>query len=261
MKNNRIRYLTVIIILVIGIILIRNNVTATKETTKNTGDISVMSLEISSELVQKTFSKLTLLDQTLVDDKHEDIYFVGYEDKKEISNDEKIFIVLENLYSSGSFEITSEENIDYVTFPLSVIKERFAYLFQEEDFDIKTFNYDVAEECGITELNYTDEDVQVKINKCERDKVNKYKIENATKKGDYLYLDIKAYEATKMVDKNGKNIVRITNFNEKKVLEDVEEDEFMSDEEKYFRELAINAFRFTFLLKGDDYYLINIKRG
>lgn len=260
MKNSKIRYIAVIALLIIGIILIRSNVTATKETTKNTGDISVMSLEVNSDLVQKVVSKLTLLDQSVVDDRHKEIYFVGYEDKKELTDEERLFIVLEDLYSTNQASVTKEENIEYLTLSLESLKERFAYLFQIEDIDIKNIDYNVAELCGITELSYSDENVQLKINKCEPDKGIEYKIENATKKGDYLYLDLKAFAATKKIDKVGNTNIKITNFDDKKSLKIVNEMDFESHIDDYFKELDIDTFRFTFLLKGDDYYLENIKR-
>ncbi len=261
MKSKRkFRVLVVALISIAIFILIRLNVTATKEFDKNEKN-AILALEVNSEIVSEVLSKLSLLDDKIGSDVYKNLYFKFGGEEKTLSIEDKMYIVFESLYKKGTLEeeILEDGEILYKTTP-DVLKDEAASLFKDEDFDFLEANFVPSKNCGIVDYLYTGQQFEFKINNCDRtNDITKSKVVKAVKDGNLIELRIKAFRA--FIDKKDKNKYEIRNFNADNVLNRVTLDEFKNKDEELFQNPLIEEYVFSFELRGDEYYLTKIKRN
>lgn len=258
MRNKTIKILISIICMILLVILVRQNVKVTKEPS-NIKNSTEMQLEVKSELVQKVYSKLSLLENSSFnDDVYDSLYFNIEDGEKRLSLDEKLYIVFQELYRQGNMSVDEKGNdTKILSIKKSLVNSTFTTLFRESIL-LDRVNYKVSENCGITDYSIKEDSIDLELSECSNDKIKKSKLLSASKKGDYIDLKIKAFLASPVKTKKDSKTFNVKNYGEKKILLKVSNDDLNSDD--IFDTKGIFTYTFSFVLKGDEYYLDTIKR-
>lgn len=260
MKNNKfIRHILVLVALITLALLIKTNVTFQKE---NPNDKNSQNLEISSELVQNLYSKLTLLNDSIESDNYKNIYFKMLANEKELSNEEKLYIVIENMYQNDRFDFQeTKNNSKKVVIKEEEIIEEVNNLFKGSDFDPKNINFLPSLDCGIVEYLYTGEEFSFTFSECDKSKeFTKSELKSAHKDGNFVVLRLKSYRALyrKKDKKNKVDSYIIKNHNGEEELMNIPKNDLYNRLSAIMEDDRIDEYDFYFELKGDDYYLSKI---
>lgn len=261
MHSRKIKILLTIVLLIFVVAVIRGNITIKKEPAGVIVDNNSMQLEVNSETVKSAYNKLRLLDIGSFDDEvYDNMYFNMEEDTKELSADEKLFLVFEYLYGEEAFEKeeSTEENTEVLKVELSVVKDKYESMFKEELIP-EEIKYKTSSKRGIIGLTLEDNKYILKFRKGETSRKKRARIISAVKTGDYINLKIKAFYATKTSSFEGSELIyKIKNFGENKII--IKEPESRLDGKEIFENKNIYNYTFSFELSGEDYYLRTIKR-
>ncbi len=258
MKTNaNIKVLSIMGIIVVIGVLIRMNVTATKEEPSGGQNLN---LEISSEIVQTLYNKLTILEDDLKSDNYKYPYFrMNGENSKDLTPEEKFYIAVENMYHEGRFDIKKSANgIEKVRVSEEEMVDEVKELFKDEEFNPRNLNYLTALKCGLVNYLYTGSEYEFTINACKDEyEVAKNKLVGAIKEGNYVKLKIKSFLAVKSFSKNKKEILGyvLKNYNGDEIAV-VSSEELDADE--IYDKYDFDSYIFSFELIGDDYRLMNI---
>ncbi|HBA37381.1 MAG TPA: hypothetical protein DCY94_01530 [Firmicutes bacterium] len=261
MHSRKIKILLTIVLLIFVVAVIRGNITIKKEPAGVIVDNNSMQLEVNSETVKSAYNKLRLLDIGSFDDEvYDNMDFNMEEDTKELSADEKLFLVFEYLYGEEAFEKeeSTEENTEVLKVELSVVKDKYESMFKEELIP-EEIKYKTSSKRGIIGLTLEDNKYILKFRKGETSRKKRARIISAVKTGDYINLKIKAFYATKTSSFEGSELIyKIKNFGENKII--IKEPESRLDGKEIFENKNIYNNTFSFELSGEDYYLRTIKR-
>lgn len=261
MKNNKlVRPIAILIVIIVLAFLIKSNVTFQKE---NPNDKNNQNLEISSELVQNLYSKLTLLDDSIGSDIYKNAYFKMTSNEKVLSDEEKLYITLENMYQNDRFELQEIENDQKkIVIDQKEIIDEVNSLFKGSDFDPKNINFLPSPSCGIVEYLYTGKEFSFTFSECDKAKeFTKTELKSAHKDGNFIVLRLKSYRAIyrKKDKKNKADYYIIKNHNEEEELMNIPKNELYNQFSTIIEDDRIDEYDFYFELKGDDYYLSKIK--
>lgn len=252
MRDSRIFRLGIVLVLAISIVvLIKCNVTATKEEANDSNEsIALLNLEVNSELVQNIYSSLILLKNRALDDETYRYSYFNLKDKNTLSNEEKMYIAFESLYLKDKFLKEVVDDIENLKISEADLKEEINHLFHD-DFSLIDVNYKSSLNCGIVDYLYTGTDYELKFKKCdEKHKgIDDARLESAVKDGNFVRLTVKSYYAVK----NSKRY-DFKNF--------ISDDTFLTLNEldsNIIDNKEVSKYVFSFELKGDDYYLSNIQ--
>lgn len=262
--NKKIKLTLIILVFLAIAIAVGCNVTATKENSNKNG--SVISLELNSELVQSVMSKLDLLNNSaLYDDTYKYLYFNIEDNQKELENDEKLYLIFEDLYKKEMF---SKENLDggleLLKIGADTVKDEMHELFNEKDIRLYEIDYKPSSNCGIVDFLYTGDAYELKYRNCSRNSdVHKYKLEEARKDGDFIKLYIKSFYAytDKKDFKANEKVFVVKNYNEDNSLGKVSFDDLANKTDDIFEKYDIRSYVFSFGLKDDEYYLVSIGKA
>lgn len=261
MFSKKIKILVTIILVMVVVVAVRRNVTITKEPDGVTVDNRSMQLEVNSEAVKVVFNKLTLLNVGLFDDEvYDNMYFNMEEDTKELSSDEKLFLVFETLYGEHAYlkEEVPKEKAEILKVDLGIVKDRYESIFMEE-FKPEEIDYRVARKRGIVSMSLQDQEYVLKFKRQDSTRIKKAKIEKAEKAGDFINLKVKAFYATKISSYEGSELIyKIKNYGENKIIAKVPKNKL--DDDEVFKNDSIYSYVFSFELRGEEYYLNSIKR-
>ncbi|MCI8497986.1 MAG: hypothetical protein HFG33_01100 [Bacilli bacterium] len=257
MNKRRFKILITTCILFIGILIMRKNITATKEIdNKPSNSGSMLALEMNSDVVKDVFSKLTLLEDKIKSEKYRDLYFKFDGEEKSFSIEEKLYILFENIYER-SLDSNDDEIVSLEISQEELINEA-KVMFNDEAFDAVAANFSTSLDCGIVEYLYTGQKYELKVKRCEEsDVISKTRLEKAIKKGNFIDLTVRAYRI--IPSKKGKTF-EVKNFNDDEILDKDTLDNIEAKEKTIFDEYDIQSYIFSFELKGDDYYLSSIKK-
>ena len=240
--KREIKIILIIVCIFFIFLLIKFNVTATKEKISYTEKgQTIMNLDIRSKLVKDIYNSLNmdLINNTCVDCLTNEHYnFIYYKDQKILSDDEKLYIVFNELYKQEKF--TYKQSVESKTLK-KIIIDKFAVNEELKNKfnvnDTKNFNNNFVQSnsCGIKSYTYTKESYELEINPC-KDTYNyvQTKVVKAIKKDNHIFLYINKYD---VINKESTDIQKY--------------DETNKNVEKY---------KFNFKLDGDKYYLKNIKK-
>lgn len=263
MKNKKIKILLVVVLLLVLVILIKQNVSAKKEPETTLND-STLNLEINSDLVQGVYSKLSLLAQDgICDNNYGDLYFDFKEDKKEITNEDELYIALDSLYKNGVLNV--EEDKDgrsvYKVEKETVVREIDA-LFKDSSFEPTSATISPSLDCGIIGYLYTGSSYELNIVPCDAEKTFfKAKLVSASKEENYIKLDVKAFKAlADEVNAEEGNLYAIKNFDSDEILTQMTYSDLEDNVDNVFTSYEIDVYTFMFELKGDDYFLVGISK-
>lgn len=257
MKDSRILKLIIVLIstfLILGII--KQNVTATKEIpVDNKQSSGALNLEINSQLVQNAYATLILLKDRNIDDEIYRYSYFNITDKNELTQEEKLYVAFENIYKNGGFEKETSDEVEILKVSEEIVKNEIFRIFKDDSFAPVDINYKSSMNCGIIDFLYTGNSYELKYKKC--DEKNKgfdvSKLVSAVKDGNFIKLTVKSVYAIKH---NKKDEYMVKNYNTKESLAEVSLDEI---NEELLDEVDAKSYIFSFELKGDDYYLVNVK--
>lgn len=262
---DRIIKLVIIVAVFLGIVVvIRNNVTATKEKVLNKG--TIIALELNSELVNKVESKLTLLKESVFyDDTYKYLYFDIGDKEKKLSLDEKLYIVFEELYREDKVQKEHRKSgVEFLEISSVDVKEKMEELFGiTDEVKLDEIEYKTSSTCGIVKYLYTDDKYELTYKACERDKeVHKYELEEALKDGDIVKLKLKSFYAktTRNHFNRDDKIFSVRNFGKPDVVVKTSISNIDEMPNEIFDNYDISSYAFSFELKGEDYYLSSIER-
>lgn len=256
MKSKRIYKLLIFVIIAVTlIVVVRQNVTLTKEPRQQ--DTKAVALEIKSDMIQNVYSKLTLLKDSFSDEGHRDIYF-DFDKEKILSSEDKLYIAFDSLYKKDSFQKEKlSESKEKLTIDKDTVKNEIKELFKEENFDLNEITFTPSKSCGIVEYNTQNEQYELIYNQCEDTPVKKVKIENAYKEGNFINLKIKSFYIQS--DKEQKDNFLIKDFKNDSIIVKMTKEELNNNIEQLFENMK-DTYTFSFELKGDEYYLYRITR-
>lgn len=261
MKNNKIMKLCLILMTsFVLIVLVKQNVTAKKEDPKEPQESSsIMNLEINSELVNNAYNSLILLNDRIIDDEfYRHSYFNINEEKDNLSNEEKLYSAFESLYRKDKFIKETEDDIEILKINTDQVKEEILNLFKDESFDTLNVNYKPSINCGIVDYLYTGNTYELKFKKCTDKKViDRSKLENAVKDGNYIKLTLKSFYATQTEKDN----YTIKNYGDDREIQSVTLKDIDEHLDEIINNNQINKYTFSFELKGDKYYLVKIEKN
>ncbi len=223
-------------------LLAKCNITATKEPTlNNQKDKSITNLDIKSKLVDDVYKSLNmnLINNTCNNCLTNTHYsFMYYTDNKKLSDDEKLYIVFNELYKNEKYSYKQSEesrNENKIIIDKYAVSEELKNKFNINDMSEFDNTFVQSNSCGIKSYTYTKDAYELEINPC-KDTYDYVlsKVVKAEKKGNHIYLyinkyDVKAKENDKILDYDDKN-------------ENIEK------------------YKFDFKLDGDKYYLNMIKK-
>ncbi len=261
MKHNRLLKLGLVLVSsLLIVILIKQNVTTTKEKPSDPGEsISSMALEKNSALVKKVFDSLILLSNRNIDDEFYRFAYFNVKDKNELSQEEKLYIAFESLYKNDDLNKENiEGDMEILRTSSDRVKEEIVKLFKDDSFDPVNVNYKSSSSCGIVDYLYTGTDYELKFKRCDKSTMglNVSKLESAVKDGNYIRLTIKSMYAVPESTDSNQYIVK--NYNNEEILATVNFADFNED---LLDQVDVKSYVFSFELKGDDYYLVNIKEA
>lgn len=250
------KIITMVLLAVSLLLLIKSNITLSYEPRSSEPD-SGLSLEINSDLVRSLYSKLTLIEDSLMSDKYKYAYFKMSSKEKNLTEEEKLYATIENLYSEDAFNIKEKDGVEKTVVKSEFLIDEAKKLFKDTDIEPKNMNFAISS-CGIVSYLYTKETFELGFKKCNQNDKSITKLISAKKQGNYVILHIKSFYASyekKKKEKIGKYMVY--NYNRKDLVEKIEEDE----EEKLehlIEDARIDVYDFYFELQGEDYNLSKI---
>lgn len=252
--------MTIIVVVIVTMaILIKSNVTFSKEIPGEDG--SSKSLEITSELVKDIYSSLTLLDDSLSSDIYRYAYFKMDSTEKELSPEEKLYITIENMYSENEFELTDTEEGKKTKVKADLIVDEANKIFKGEKMEPKNINFSPSLNCGIVGYLFTGTEYEFTFKECKQSDYSKVELESARKEGNYVILQLKSYYAT--YQKKGKKETEghyiIKNYNSNDEIVKIKESEFDNRKGSITEDYPIDSYELYFELRGDDYVLSKIK--
>ncbi len=268
MKKNKTLKLALFITFIVFLgILIKLNVTAKKEPTLNNHNesTSTLNLELGSDLIKNVFSKLTLLaSDSLYDEEYKYLYFTN-ESEKRLILDEKLFIVFNNLYKNQRFEIEKlDDNTEKLIVKEEIVKQEFNDFFKEQNINLNDIEFRVSKNFGIVDYKYENKKFELKYIKFNKNKViDKIYLNSAYKEGNFIKLSLSGFHAEANKDEytDEDKVFTIKNFGEKKALMSRISKKYIEEnEQEIIDSNNINQYVFSFELKGDDYFLDNIKK-
>lgn len=264
MKQNRLlKTLVCLSVILTLILLIKANVTFSKEPLgkQNT---TVKILEKNSELVQKLYTKLTLLEDTLQNPNYKYAYYTMKDKEKELSPEEKFYITIENMYQNGIFDLEKvDDNLEKVTISTDQIIDETKKMFKDNNIDAKKINFQPSSECGIVGYLFTGKDYELTFKKCTKSQeIRKTELKSAKKDGNYVILRLKAFYATyqKKTKKEKEDYYIIRNYNSEKKIAQIEANSIFEKIDLITETYPIDDYDFYFELRGEDYYLTKIAR-
>ena len=262
MNKKAIRFLAALIIVIVLIILVKNNVKMTKEEpVKAKESARITSLNVGSDLVEKLYDSLNLKlinnhckneDKCLVNEAYNFMYFTK-EKEKILSDDEKMYLVINKLYYENKMENVSQEDKTSYFVEKDILNNEITSLFGETDFE--TFNYTLKTDanCGIIEYTYSKEKHEINTNKCVSSQERGLsKIEEAYKKEDNIYIRVKVFKYVE-----NENIITIKTIDNEEI-DNYEMVESSKDISEYFEDNRVDKYDFEFKLKNGNYYLQKI---
>ena len=246
------------LIIICVAILIKFNVTATKEPKESNSKDNTTVLDVKSKLVKDIYKSLNMdlvnntcsnYDKCLINENYLNLY---YNDEKKLNDDEMLYFVLNKIYEEGKYssmlessqesnqESSQESNTESsgtskIVIDKFIVSEELKNMFNKDykDFDNKLVQ---SNSCGIKEYTFTGESYELVIEKCKsnKDSYSLTKVSKAFKKDNHITLIINRYSV------NEKDFNEIEKYNE---------------ENK-----QIEKYNFDFKLYGDKYYLNRINK-
>ena len=223
-------------------LLVKCNVTLTKEPISNDkSNNEIMNLDIKSKLIEDLYNSLNmdLINNTCKDCLSNDHYnFLYYENNKVLSDDEKLYIVFNELYKKEKYTYKqSEESNDSkrIVIDKFAVSEELKNKFNINNMDDFDNNFTQSNSCGIKSYTYTKDAYELEINPC-KDTYDYVlnRVVKAVKNGNHIYLHINMYSVKASKDDK---IIEYDKNNG-----------------------SIENFIFNFKLDGDKYYLENVKK-
>ncbi len=265
-KNIFMRMAMILVVAMAIVILVRANVTFSKEPTINKdGNVVDKILEVNSELVKNIYAKLTLLDDVLTSDNYKYAYFKMKENEREktLSDEEKLYAVVENLYESGKLEIEEENGKEVTTVKADRLIDEANEMFKGDNLDVKNIYFVPSLKCGITDVLFTGDEYKFTFERCnEYRDISQNNIVSARKGGNYVVLRIKSfyakYEKKNKKDKLGYYVIK--NYNSDEEIVKLPEKEVAERIPAIAETYAIDDYDFYFELRGDNYYLDKISK-
>ena len=262
MNKKAIKILAALILIIVLIILVKDNVKMTKEEPIKTKESSrITSLNVGSDLVEKLYDSLNMKlvnnncrkeDKCLVNEAYSFMYFTK-EKEKVLSDDEKIYLAINQLYKEDKLENISQEDKTSYLIDKGVLDNEITTLFGETDFN--TFNYTLKTDanCGVIEYTYLKDKHEINTNVCTSSyEKGLSKIEEAYKKEDKIYISVKVF---KYIESD--NIITIKTVDNEEI-DSYEMSESSKDIAEYFEDDRIEEYDFEFELKNGNYYLQRI---
>ncbi len=264
MKNKFIKMSMLILLLVVIVILVRRNVTTRKETNVQEESNKAIALDINSELVQDLYKKLILFDDAFDDENYKYLYFTFEDEKKNLSADEKLYIVFNSLYRGEKFQVEEiDENDKKLNISKNDVNLEYENLFKETINETNVY-YKTSKDCGIVGYVSNDDEYELTLRKCKDNEeiIDKVMLVSASKNGNFINLKTKAFQGIYNKRYSKKNVFKydIKNYNSDKSLKLVEKDEIIDSFSDIFTINEVNSYVFSFELKGDNYYLSSIRR-
>ena len=189
------------------------------------------------------------------------LFFENYEKSKNLSDTEKLYFVFNSLYKQDLLEKKEDKDSGTVFFKVTVdtVKEELTKLFGDTNFDTFEHDYKISQTCGITDYTYTGAEYELKYEPCStKHEFAKSRQINSYKKDNYIYIVTEAFFVTadtKVDIDPEKEVLKVQNFNNDKLLEKTSLSRLNDDTEEIFDAHSIDKFTFRFELKGDNYYL------
>ncbi len=265
MEKNRFLKFTMVLIVVIGLtLLIKANVTLSKEPSSDEfGGKSNLALETNSDLVKNIYSKLTLLDDSLLSDNYKYAYFKMKENEKELSSEEKLYITIENLYSLGKFDLETDGDTETTKVNADYVIDEANTLFKGDNLDAKNITFVPSTKCGVTDYLYTGTEYQFTFTKCdEHQDITRTELQSARKDGNYIVLRVKSFYATYQAasKKEKEDHYVVANYNSEKDIIKISPDEIEERLPLITETYDVDEYEFYFELRGEDYYLSKIAK-
>lgn len=250
------------ILIVAVLLLLKSNVTFSYEPKIGDDNLKNRALEINSDLVQSLYSKLTILDDSLLTSNYKYAYFKMSSPEKELSAEEKLYITIENMYTTNILELKREDDIYKTRIKAEEVLDQAKRLFKDEGINPNTLNFEPSSNCGIVSYLYTGEHYELSFKKCDtKEEVNKTELVSAKKEDNYVILRLKSLYATykEKTKKEKEGHYLLKNYNSEDVINTVDENKIDEELEKTIKSDSVDEYDFYFELRGEDYYLSKIR--
>lgn len=263
MKKKLIKGIGTIIIIIITLVLIKNNVKLTKAEIPESieSKSQVTTLNKKSDLVKKLYDKLNIdlinneCVTCLTNESYNFMYYNFEGEEFSYSDNQKIYLTINYLYNNKLINNTSLEDKTNYLIEKKTMDDGIVRLFGSRKLDNFDYSFNPDGQCGITEYTYTKENIEINTNICNQSVYKaKSKVVSAFKDGNYVKMQVNAYKYY-LSDEN----VNIRNFNDEPITT-ITKEEFETSFEKYLDVSEVDKYEFIFKLIGDDYYLQKITR-
>lgn len=258
MKSNKIfKIFTMSAVVITLLFLVQSNVTFSHEP-RIEGATTDLNLEINSDLVQTLYSKLTLLEDSILSDKYKYAYFKMNTDEKELSPEEKLYVAIENMYSNDRFDLMKDDEIEKTTVESATLIDEAANIFKDSELNPKNMNIAVSSNCGIVSYLYTGETFELGFKKCDpKEEKSITKLSSARKQENYIVLRLKSFYANYKKSKKNSTYVAY-NYNSEDMIEEFADKDIDEKLNALLDDDRIDEYDFYFELHGDDYNLTKI---
>lgn len=262
MNKKAIKILAALILVIVLIVLVKNNVKMTKEEPVKAKESSrITSLNVGSDLVEKLYDSLNLKlinnncekeDNCLVNEAYNYMYFTE-EKEKVLSDDEKMYLAINKLFKENKLQNISQEDKTSYFIDKDVLNNEITTLFGDTDFAAFNYTLKTNADCGIIEYTYLKDKHEINTNICvTSNEKGLSKIEEAYKKEDNIYISVKVF---KYVEND--NIITIKTIDNEEI-DSYELTESSKDIANCFEDDRVDEYDFEFKLKNGNYYLQRI---
>ena len=260
MKKKLFKGIGTFIIIIITLILIKNNVKLTKAEPESIESKSqVTTLNNNSDLVKKLYDKLNMdlinneCTSCLTNESYNFMYYNFEGEEYSYSDDAKVYLTINYLYKNKLINNTTLEDKTNYLIEKKTMEDGIIKLFGNSKLDNFDYSFNPDGQCGITEYTYTKENIEINTNICNQSLSKaKSKEIKAFKDGNYVKMQINAFK----YEINEENVI-IKNFNDE-LITSISKEEFEASFDKYLDVTEVDNFEFIFKLLGDDYYLQKI---
>lgn len=276
-KNSIIKIIITLAVVFIGVVLIKKNVTAIKERfdDQDNQSFSVTNLDINFEIVQTLYNSLNLdlvdntceMNKCLLNNSYTYLYYQNYDNKKELSDDEKLYFAFNSLYLENNFTSKEVESTEKktVVFDGETVKNKITQLFGQIDYTNFTNTLKLSSTCGVTDYIYTGSSYELTLTECTQIRdFAKSKLYSATKENNYIYLIVNSFYAyTKKNEfEPNENVFTVKEFDKDELLTKTSLNELDKNTDNIFNKYETSKYTFKFELKSDNnYYLSSVEKG
>lgn len=265
-----IKIIATISIIIVLIVLVKTNITATKEEPVESIESSnITILDPNSSLTKTLYNNLNMNlinsdcsgeDKCLSNYNYDFLYY-KFDKKMELDDASKIYLAINYLYKNDLLTQASPEDKNSYTISKETMQDTLTDLFGIRDFSNFNSEFTPSQKCGIIDYTYTGENYLITTNVCNNnDRTAKSKVVKAYKDDNYVILDIKSFYFDKKDDNytDDEKVIPIKNFNTDEVLDTVSLNHINNSPDDLFKNKKMTDYLFRFELIGDNYYLKDI---